>query len=65
MEGLRELISTSNGISINKNQLNYTCMTPDNNEKVVDISSNEDPSLNTSCCNYEKEYYNSQAQTCE
>eukprot|EP00121_Abeoforma_whisleri_P014254 Awhi_evm1s13144 len=48
-----------------KNQLNYTCVTPDDNEKVVNILSNEDPILNTSCCNYQKEYYNSQIRSCE
>eukprot|EP00121_Abeoforma_whisleri_P006424 Awhi_evm1s5844 len=65
MEGLRELISASNGISINENLLNYTCVTPDNTEKVVNILSNEDPSLNLPCCNYQKEFYNSQLQSCE
>eukprot|EP00121_Abeoforma_whisleri_P015642 Awhi_evm1s14397 len=65
MEGLRELISSSNGISINKSLQNYTCRTPDDTERVVDILSNEDPTLNVSCCNYQKEYYDSQSQSCE
>eukprot|EP00121_Abeoforma_whisleri_P008719 Awhi_evm1s8008 len=65
MDGVRELINVSKGISINRNTENYTCVTPDNVDKVVDILSNEDPTVDLRCCDYRKEYYNSQSQLCE
>eukprot|EP00121_Abeoforma_whisleri_P004246 Awhi_evm2s3836 len=43
LDGLRELIDISIGISINNNKQNYTCVTPDNIHKVMEIDSNEDP----------------------
>eukprot|EP00121_Abeoforma_whisleri_P014819 Awhi_evm1s13666 len=65
MDGLRELIDMSKGISINTNIQNYTCMTPEKTVKVVDILSKEDPTIGLSCCDYQKEYFDSQSKLCE
>eukprot|EP00121_Abeoforma_whisleri_P007770 Awhi_evm1s7105 len=65
MDGLRELIGASNGISINDNMQNYTCVTPDVTVRTLNIPLNEDPAFGLSCCDYKKEYYDSESQQCK
>eukprot|EP00121_Abeoforma_whisleri_P016942 Awhi_evm2s15530 len=65
MDGLREFIDMSKSISINTNTQNYTCVTPEKTVKVVDILSNEIRPLVSPCCDYKREYYDSQIKLCK
>eukprot|EP00121_Abeoforma_whisleri_P005969 Awhi_evm1s5419 len=52
-------------MKINQSIQNYTCLTPTGAELVIDMASNNKPSLGLSCCDYNTQYFDDVENICE